>query len=109
MGRTTYESCSSFMNGSVSKGTKSSKICGTIEGQDVDLEPAGLIGPRKFIASSGTLIVKLFVFTNKFHDDDVDAARGAMTVQLSFTAVPKEKLFNLARILLMTHMRICQF
>ena len=39
----------------------------------------------------------------------MDASRGAMTVQLSFTAVPKERLFNLAGILLMTHMRICQF
>ena len=80
-----------------------------MEGQDLDLEPAGLNGPRTFVASSGTLGVKFFVFTNNLQDDDLDPSRGAMTLQLSFTAVPKGKLFNLAAILLTTHMRICGF
>ena len=55
------------------------------------------------------LALKFFVFTNKFRDQEVDSSRGVITVQLSFTAIPKQTLFNLAGILLMTHMRICQF
>ena len=74
----------------VSKGTKSPSICGTVEGQNVDLNPPGLLGPRAFIASGGTLGVKLFLLTNKLQDDDMDPSRGAMNIQLSFRAVPKK-------------------
>ena len=91
-------------------GKISSPICGVVEAQELSIEPSGLIGPRTFTVSGGKLAVKLFIFSNTItQESDIDPARGAITVEISFTASLNTNPLNVVGILFTAHMGLCQF
>ena len=81
-----------------------------MEGQDLSLKPVGLNGPRTFVSSSDEITVKFLALANKiYRENEIGYWRAGMTVEISFTAVPKADLINLVGLLLLSHMGLCQF
>ena len=54
--------------------------------------------------------VHFFAVANKiYQENEIGQWRPGMTVEISFTSVPKTNLVNLVGLLLITHMGLCQF